>query len=193
MSYPEKELVDRSKRGDIEAFEELILAYEKKIYNIAYRMTNNREDASDIAQEVCIKIYKSINSFKENSTFSTWVYRIATNVCIDELRKRKNVVSLIASNENDEEFEIPLTSKERLPEEIVEEKETLGTIKRYIMELSPEYRMMIVLRDIRGHSYEEISQVLDINIGTVKSRLNRARNMLKEKLKDKEPFIRKSV
>lgn len=183
MDYPEKKLVCRSRNGDIEAFEELILSYEKKIYNIALRMTGNGEDARDIAQEVCIKIFKSLNSFKENSSFSTWVYRITTNVCIDEIRKRKNILSLTAANIDDEEFEMPVQDKGRLPDELVEGKETLELIKGYILELAPEYRMVIILRDIQGYTYEEISKILDINIGTVKSRLNRARGLLRDKLK----------
>lgn len=193
MDYPEKELVDRSKKGDIEAFEKLIMSYEKKIFNIALRMTGNREDASDIAQEVCIKIYKSINSFKENSSFSTWVYRITSNVCIDEMRKRKNVISLTGTGRNDEDYELPVEDKGRLPDQIVEDRENMDMLKKCIQELAPEYRIIIILRDIQGYSYEEISRILDLNMGTVKSRLNRARNLLKDKLKKREPFIRKTV
>lgn len=193
MDYPEKELVDRSKKGDTDAFEKLIISYEKKIFNIALRMTGNREDASDIAQEVCIKIYKSINSFKENSSFSTWVYRITSNVCIDEMRKRKNVISLTGTGPNDEDYELPVEDKGRLPEEIVESRETIRMLKKCIQELAPEYRIIIILRDIQGYSYEEISRILEINMGTVKSRLSRARNLLKDKLKNREPFIRQTV
>lgn len=193
MNYPEKDLVNRSKSGDVEAFEELIMSYEKKIYNMALRMTNNREDASDIAQEVCIKIFKSINTFKENSSFSTWVYRITSNVCIDEMRKRKNVVHLTLTNSSDEEYELPVEDKGKLPEEIVESRERVGLLKGYIQELAPDYKMMIILRDIQGYSYEEISKMLNINMGTVKSRLNRARNLLKDKLKNREPFKRQTV
>lgn len=183
MDYRENGLIEKSKKGDIDAFEELIKLYEKKIYNIAFRMTNDREDACDIAQEVCIKIYKSINTFKGNSSFGTWVYRITSNVCIDIMRKRNNIISINATNDDGEEYELPIEDKGRLPEEIVESKETVELIKGYIKELAPDQRIVIILRDIQGYSYEEISRILDVNVGTVKSRLNRARNFIKEKFK----------
>jgi RNA polymerase sigma-70 factor, ECF subfamily len=193
LDYPEKELVDKSKKGDINAFEKLLLSYEKKIFNIAYRISGNREDAYDIAQEVCIKIFKNINSFMGNSSFGTWVYRITSNVCIDEMRKKKKTKSLtIFSNFNDE-FEVPVQDKGKLPDEIIENKEMAELIKDCISQLPPEHKMIIILRDINGYSYEEISTILAINLGTVKSRLSRARNLLKDKLKKKEPFIRQSV
>lgn len=188
MDYPEKELVRKSRDGDIYAFEKLIQAYEKRIFNIALKMVGNREDASDIAQEVCIKIYKSIGSFKESSSFSTWVYRITSNVCIDQLRKRKNNVVPLAVSSDDGEYELPVASNERLPEEIVEGKELADLIKSCILNLAPEQRIIITLRDIYGHSYEDIANMLNISMGTVKSRLNRARNTLKDKIKNMEPF-----
>ena len=186
LDYPERELVDKSKNGDMDAFSELISSYEKKIYNIALRMIGNREDAYDIAQEVCIKIYKNINSFKENSSFNTWVYRITSNVCIDEIRKRKYAIPLTMVKDPPTEFEIPIESPNSLPEDIIERKEKIEDIKKCIIELSPEYRIMIILRDVRGHSYEEISNILNLNMGTVKSRLSRARTILKDKLKNME-------
>lgn len=186
MDYPEKELVNKSKNGDMDAFSELIASYEKKIYNIALRMIGNREDAYDIAQEVCIKIYKNINSFKENSSFNTWVYRITSNVCIDEIRKRKDTIPFTIVKDSSTEFEMPIESPNNLPEDIIERKEKIEEIKKCIMELSPEYRIMIILRDVRGHSYEEISDILNLNLGTVKSRLSRARAILKDKLKNME-------
>lgn len=188
MDYPEKELVQRSRNGDTAAFEELIQSYEKRIFNIALRMTGNREDSSDIAQEVCIKIFKSISKFKEDASFSTWVYRITSNVCIDEMRKRKNnVVPLIFAGE-DGEMEIPVASQDKLPEEIAESNEMSRLIKTCISQLAPEHKTIVVFRDIYDYTYEEISKILNISIGTVKSRLNRARNILKTKIKSMEPF-----
>lgn len=183
LNYPEKELVIRSRNGDIEAFEKLIQSYEKRIFNIAYRMTGDREDAYDIAQEVCIKIFKSIDKFRGDSSFSTWVYRITSNVCIDEMRKRKaNVIPLTVSV-SDGEYEIPVVDRDKLPDEAYESRELSEAIRLCILQLEPEYRIMIVLRDIHGYTYEEISKMLNINMGTVKSRLNRARNLLKDKLR----------
>jgi RNA polymerase sigma-70 factor (ECF subfamily) len=188
MDYPEKELVQKSRNGDIDAFEKLIQAYEKRIFNIALKMVGNREDASDIAQEVCIKIYKSIGSFKESSSFSTWVYRITSNVCIDQLRKRKSNIVPLTMSSDDGEYELPVASNDRLPEDIVESRELSNLIKSCILELVPEQKIIITLRDIYGHSYEDIAKILNISMGTVKSRLNRARNTLKDKIKNMEPF-----
>ena len=193
LDYSLKDLISKSQDGDISVFEELIKLYQKKIFNIAYRMVGNYDDASDIAQEVCIKIFRSIKKFKQDSSFSTWVYRITCNVCIDEIRKRKaNTISLTAINE-DKEYEIPIVDKRGLPDEIVENKETEEFIMQSINELSPEYRALIILRDVYGYTYIEISKILCINIGTVKSRLNRARSLLKEKIKKNELFNDKNV
>lgn len=183
----------RSRNGEVAAFEELIFSYEKKIFNIALRMVGNPEDARDVAQEVCIKIFKSIRNFKGDSSFSTWVYRITSNVCIDEIRKRKkNVIPLAASGENGE-FEIIPIDHSDLPEEIAERKELSKLIRSCILELAADYKMLIVYRDIYGYTYEEISKILNLSMGTVKSRLSRARNLLKDKLKNREPFKSKTV
>lgn len=193
MDYPEKQLVRKSREGDITAFEELIRSYEKRIFNIALKMVGNREDASDIAQEVCIKIFKSIGKFKEDSSFSTWVYRITSNVCVDQLRKRKNNVIPLAVSGEDGEYELPVADRDRLPDEIVESKETSALVRGCIQELPPEHKVIIVLRDIYGYRYEEIAKILNLSMGTVKSRLNRARGMLKDKIKSMEPFKTHSV
>lgn len=193
LDYPEKELVRKSKEGDIEAFEELIRLYEKRIYNIAFRMAGDRDDAFDIAQEVCIRIFRSIGKFRENSSFSTWVYRITSNVCIDEMRKRRTNVVPLAVASDDGEYEIPIADEGKLPDEVLESREMSEAVRSCILELEPEYRMMIILRDINGYSYDEISKVLDVNMGTVKSRLNRARGMLKTKIKDMELFKDETV
>ena len=193
LDYPEKELVRRCKKGDTCAFEELIKAYEKKIYNIAFRMTGDRDDAYDIAQETCIKIYRSIKNFREDSSFATWVYRITSNVCIDEIRKRKNNVVPLAVASDDGEYEIPLADNGKLPEKVYEERDESEAIRSCILDLEDEYRIIIVLRDMQGYTYEEISKMLNINMGTIKSRLNRARNLLKGKIKSMEPFNDETV
>jgi len=188
----EKRLIKKCKNGDIEAFEKLIEGYQKKVYNIAYRMVQNQEDASDIAQEVFIKVFKSIVHFKEESSFSTWLYRITVNVCLDELRKRKktNVISInsVIQAENSE-FTMQLEDTGKRPEEILEEKELRSEINRAINKLSDDHRLVIQLRDIYGLSYEEISDILQCSLGTVKSRINRARNSLKNILLKKKEHL----
>ncbi|MGB7604755.1 MAG: sigma-70 family RNA polymerase sigma factor [Lutisporaceae bacterium] len=186
MNDIEKLLVKRSKSGDIEAFEQLIFDYQKKAYNIALRVMGNQEDAKDMCQEAFIRIYKSIEGFKEQSSFSTWMYRIVTNVCLDEIRKKKKseTVSLDGTYETENgEIHFEIASDDDTPEEAYVRTEKKRIILKSINELSEEYKTAIVLRDIQGFSYEEIANILCCSIGTVKSRINRARNILKNKLK----------
>ena len=197
MKEMEKLLVAKSKKGNLDAFEELISAYERKAYNIAYRMMGNEEDAKDMAQEAFIKIYKSIQNFREESSFSTWLYRIVTNVCLDELRKRKKdkLVPLELSIETEKGTAIVELSAEReTPEDIYERVEKRHLIQNSISSLGEDYKTVIILRDIQGFGYEEIATMLNCSLGTIKSRINRARNLLKEKLRYQlELYEKKSV
>ena len=186
VSDMEKLLVKKSQSGDVESFELLISSYDKRAYNIAYRVMGNEEDAKDMAQEALLRVFKSIKDFKGQSSFSTWLYRIVTNVCLDELRRRKNekYVSMDSTIQTDSgELHMELCSDKETPEIVYERVEQRELIKRAISELNEDYKSVIVLRDIQGFSYEEISNMLDCSLGTVKSRINRARNMLREKLK----------
>jgi len=187
MDGGEKELLERAKNGEIEAFEKLVEGYQKKVFNIALRLIGSHDDASEAAQEVFVKVFKSINKFKGEAAFSTWIYSITRNVCMDELRKKKNknVVSL------DEEIKLPDGDVKReveddkpTPEVITEKNELRAVVRKAILSLSEDHKTMIVLRDLQGMSYEEISKVFKCPEGTVKSRINRARQALKEKLKD---------
>lgn len=186
MNDIEKLLIKRSKSGDVEAFEQLIFDYQKKAYNIALRIMGNQEDAKDMCQEAFIRIFKSIEGFKEQSSFSTWMYRIITNVCLDEIRKKKknetlSIDSTFETQDGEMHFETP--SEDDTPEEAYVRNEKKNIILKAINELSEEYKTTIVLRDIQGFSYEEIANILCCSIGTVKSRINRGRNILKDKLK----------
>ncbi|MGE5632629.1 MAG: sigma-70 family RNA polymerase sigma factor [Caulobacteraceae bacterium] len=186
MSDLEKLLIKKSKSGDIESFELLISSYDKKAYNIALRMMGNEEDAKDMAQEALIRVFKAVKDFKEQSSFSTWLYRIVTNVCLDELRRRKKekTVSLENTVETDSgEMRLEVCSDKETPENVYERLEQRQLIKDAIKELNEEYRSVIILRDIQGFSYEEISSMLDCSLGTIKSRINRARSALRDKLK----------
>lgn len=186
VSDLEKLLVKKSQTGDVESFELLISSYDKKAYNIAYRVMGNEEDAKDMAQEALLRVFRSIKDFKGQSSFSTWLYRIVTNVCLDELRRRKNdkhiSIDSTIQTENGE-MHMELCSDKETPESVYERVEQRELIKKAIQELNDEYRSVIVLRDIQGFSYDEISTMLECSLGTVKSRINRARSMLREKLK----------
>jgi len=182
MNDNEKLLLKRSKAGDVDAFEQLIEGYQRKIFNLALRIIGNYDDASDLAQEVLIRIYKSIGGFKEQSSFSTWVYRITTNVCLDDLRKKKNrkVISLDEEiRVEDGEMKRQIVSDDPLPDDVAEKSELRKTVFNAINNLSAEHRIIIVLRELHGFSYEEIAKIIKCPKGTVKSRINRARQALK--------------
>lgn len=178
----EKTLLNKAKQGNIIAFEKLIISHEKTVYNIAYRMFNNEEDAKDIAQEVFIKIYKNLNKFDGNCKISTWIHRITVNTCIDELRKRKgketsSIDSLI--DLDDGEVQKQYTDNSFNPEQSLINKEDIEDLKNAINLLSENHKTLIVLRDIQGLSYNEISEITQISLGTIKSRISRARIQLK--------------
>lgn len=188
MGQDEKLLISRSKAGDIEAFEELIEAYQKKIFSFAYRIIGNYEDAADMAQEALIRIYKSIGGFKEQSSFSTWIYRITTNVCLDEIRRRKSKKEYSLDEEvqmDDGQLKRQVMSDDPGPEEVFEKEELRSIVKNAIDKLPEEQKVVITLRDIQGLSYDEIAEVLDCPGGTVKSRISRARQALKKVLSSK--------
>ena len=192
MSDREKLLLEKSKAGDMAAFEELIEGYQRKIFNIALRIIGNYDDANDLAQEVLIRIYKSIGNFKEQSSFSTWIYRITTNVCLDDIRKRKNrkVISLDEEiRVEDGEMQRQIVSNDPLPEDTAERGELRELVNGAIRSLSEEHRLVIVLRDLQGFSYEEIARILKCPEGTVKSRINRARMALKNVLQSKRELL----
>jgi|LSQX01.3.fsa_nt_gb RNA polymerase sigma-70 factor (ECF subfamily) len=191
--YSEEQLIQKSKDGDIKAFEILIDKHQKKVYNMAYQYLGNFEDALDASQEAFLKIFKSLKSFKEESSFSTWIYRICVNVYIDELRKRKkndsNMISSIINTE-DGELELPIVDTAPLPDELLEQKEIKREIWDAINNLSSDYKTIIILRDINGLQYNEISEVLGCSLGTVKSRISRARNALKILLSDNKELLK---
>ncbi len=180
----ELKLVERSKGGDLTAFEELVLMYQKQIYNLSYRMMGNEEDACDMTQEAFLKAFRAIKKFNSKSTFGTWVYRIAVNTCIDELRKRKKIkLYPVVHNDNLESDGSKLiVDTADLPEEQIEQRETAKQVQRAINSLPEDHRTVIILRDIQGKAYQEIARILNLNIGTVKSRISRARQGLKEEL-----------
>ena len=193
MSDREHELVKSSKRGDVKAFETLIESYQKKVYNIALKMMGNPEDANDLAQESFIRVFKSIDKFKEQSSFSTWIYRITTNICLDELRKRKNKKTFSIDEDikyNDIEIPRQIQDEGPLPEDILESKETSQIVRKAINCLSDQHKTVLVLRDIEGFSYEEICKITNCPEGTVKSRINRARSALKDILKNRKELFR---
>ncbi|MDF2653680.1 MAG: sigma-70 family polymerase sigma factor [Bacillota bacterium] len=178
----EKQLIQKAKMGDEKSFESLILGCQSKAYNIAIRYLKNEEDAMDALQESFIKIFRHLKSFKEDSRFDTWVYRIVVNTCNDILRKnstRKTTDSIFRS-EDDKETVIEIPDSSGSPEEVFDKKEKSEFIVACMDKLSQDQREIIILRDIQGFSYDEISEILKCSVGTVKSRINRSRLKLRE-------------
>ncbi|MBU5675629.1 RNA polymerase sigma factor [Alkaliphilus sp. MSJ-5] len=187
MSLKEASLIEQSKAGDIDSFEQLIAAHQKKAFNIAYRILGNLEDANDVTQEALIKAYRGIRNFNGKSSFSTWLYTIVNNACIDFIRKNRktNVTYLDREYETEEgSYKLQVYGNEETPEELFEKKEVQKLVHEAINKLSYEHRRIIVLRDIEQFSYQEISQILNCSEGTVKSRINRARSNLKILIKE---------
>jgi RNA polymerase sigma-70 factor (ECF subfamily) len=175
-------LIERVLSGNDKAFEEIVNRYQKRIFSLCYRMCSNEQDALDLSQEVFLRVYHSLKSFKGSSSFSTWVYRIASNICIDHLRKEKKikVVSLTPATEDDDTPSFDLPDDTYSPEESYRKKELAEAISGALTRLSPDHRRIIVLRDINQLSYDEISEILDLEPGTVKSRIFRARDQLRK-------------
>lgn len=189
----ENELIKKAQNGDGAAFEELISPYTTIVYNIALRILGNPEDASDASQEALIRVYRNIGKFKGDSKFSTWLYRIAHNACIDEYRRRKsklNFASVSVDDSYDDSdnplLEIPDTSP--TPEEHTLKNERSKMLYDAISQLSPISKSAVLLRDVNGLSYEEIAEIQNCSLGTVKSRINRARQQLKEILLQQNYF-----
>ena len=166
--------------GDANAFETLVLEYEKNVYNIARRMTGNSEDAADMTQEAFIKAYNSLQSFRGDSKFSVWLYRIVSNVCLDFLRSknRRPTVSLSVEDDDGEDTQLDVADESQSPELLLDRKLTRESVRRGLDSLPPDYRQILLLREIQGLSYDEIAQALSLEVGTVKSRIFRARKRL---------------
>lgn len=188
----EKLLITKAQAGDPLAFEELISMHQKNIFSIAYRIAGNHEDASDMAQEVLIKIFRNLDQFKGNSKFSTWLYRVATNTCLDMRKKimKHSAYSLDQELETDEgSILTEIQDDSPTPEQHAEQSVVQKAINTAISNLNDQHKKVIILRDVQGFSYEEIADMLSCSVGTVKSRINRARAQLKKILsQNKELF-----
>ncbi|WP_313341448.1 sigma-70 family RNA polymerase sigma factor [Sedimentibacter sp.] len=187
MKSNELWLIEQSRQGDVDAFEELIKDYKKVAYNIALRVLRNVEDAEDASQEALIKVFKNIQNFNMQSTFKVWMYRIVVNTCIDFKRKKNlNVVSIDETIDlgGNGQMHREIADDSNNPDMLVERNFNNKLINDAVNKLEDDYKTIIILRDIQGFSYSEISEILTCNIGTVKSRLNRARKSLKEILEN---------
>ena len=175
-------IIDEVRNGDANAFEAVVREYEKSVFNIALRMCGDREDALDISQESFLKAYHALSNFRGESKFSVWLYRIVSNTCLDFLRERKRraEVPLVREGDEGEEESVEIPDDSLSPEALYERKLTREAVQRGLMSLPEDQRAILLLREIRGLSYEEIGRALSLESGTVKSRIFRARRKLCE-------------
>ncbi len=184
MELVEKQLAKKAKSGDRQAFTELIDIYKDRIYHMAYRMVNNREEAEDIAQETFIRVYSNLDRFDEAYKFSTWIYRIATNLCIDRIRKKKAQFSLDESLDGEEGLDgySRLATNQLTPEMEVVQGELQNEVQHAIQSLPSKYRSIVILKYLQDLSLAEISEITNLPISTVKTRIHRGRETLRKKL-----------
>ncbi|MBO8129717.1 MAG: sigma-70 family RNA polymerase sigma factor [Peptococcaceae bacterium] len=179
-----KKLVQRAQKGDVRAYEELVMLYQDRVYGLCYQLTGNYDDAQDLAQDAFIKAYGALKSFRNEADFGTWIHRITVNLWINIKRRKRHDVSLDQPVQtSDGEVQRDIAAAEDGPEEAVEKMEFQSLVRAALRDLSPEHRAVLVLREMQGYAYDEIAGVLDCSLGTVKSRINRARQALKERVK----------
>lgn len=179
------ELIDLFNEGDEEAFEELVIRYEIKIYSACFYFLKNKEDAEDAAQDVIIKLYRKLHTFRKEAAFSTWLNYVTANTCRDILRKKKRntVIHLDADIQTEKgQIKRELPSGEPGPQDLIEGKELSTLVIGALFLLSEDHRNVLLMREYQSLTYEEIAEILEISLGTVKSRLYRARKELKEHL-----------
>ena len=183
----ESALVRRARRGDLQAYDGLVKRYQERIYATIYHMTSNHEDANDLAQESFIKAFQALKSFKGGSTFYTWLYRIAVNKTINFLKQRKNRTHMSL---NDIDFnaehdpDLMALISENTPRRDAGLTELQNKLNEALLKLSEPHRLVIILHDVQGQSHEEIAEIMDCNIGTVRSRLFYARQQMQAELAD---------
>jgi RNA polymerase sigma-70 factor (ECF subfamily) len=180
-------LIEATKQGDESAYAEIVQRYRNPIVNYLYRFLNDYEEAIDLAQETFVRVYFAIDRYHTGYAFSTYIYRIATNLAISELRRRKRrrLLSLtgLFQSEADDITEFQPKDERQLQDDDLVEDEQNRVIARAIAALPEKYRVPIILRDVEGRSYEEIAEIMELGLGTTKSRISRGRGLLKEKLK----------
>jgi len=185
--HEDLKLIRRCKRGEEPAFAELLARYRNAIYGLCYRMTRRSEDARDLAQEVFIKVFSLLDRYDESYAFSSWIFRIATNHCIDHLRRnRLKFLSLDGYTDAEgDEIEMQIPHKGPQPDRVLMNREAMERLEEVVDDLPPHYRAIILLRHDQELAYEEIAQILDLPLGTVKARIHRARNLVMRMLAER--------
>jgi RNA polymerase sigma-70 factor (ECF subfamily) len=179
MTLTDNELVSLAKAGDYAAFERLVLDNQNKVYTLAVRMVDSREDAADLSQEAFLRAWQKLPDFQEDSSFSTWLYRLTVNLCIDHLRKQKTRRSLEPVSLSEEEAWEPADPAQD-PQKLLEQAELRQELLRGMDALPEHYRRPLTMRELAGMSYQEIGEKLSLDPGTVRSRIARARAALRK-------------
>ena len=182
----EQKWVAAAREGDQGAFEELVRLYEKRVLALTLRMCKNPEDAAEAAQEAFFAAWQGLGSFRGDSSFSTWLYRLASNACVDLLRREGRRPA--AASLDDEELNLDIPSSLPSPQEEAERRELAEQVTAGLQALPPEYRAVLVLREIQQLRYDEIGEALDLDVGTVKSRISRGRKKLRSFLLERGNF-----
>lgn len=184
MADEERRLIIAAQRGEVESFNALVRLYEGRVYNLCYRMLGDTESAADAAQDAFLSAYRNIHGFRGGS-FRSWMLRIATNTCYDVLRvrKRRPALSLDVASDDDEASPMQIADPSESPDDFAVRRELAAAIQRGLGGLPEEQRIILILSDIQGMAYEEIAQITNTNLGTVKSRLSRGRARLRDVLR----------
>lgn len=180
--------MEAARRGDQDAFEQLVLAYEKRVLALTGRMCGNPEDGAEAAQEAFLAAWQGLGAFRGESSFSTWLYRLASNACVDLLRREGRHRAAAGPSLDDEELNVDAADPAPTPREAAERAELRESIEDGLRELPEEYRQVLILREMHQLSYGEIGQVLSLDLGTVKSRINRGRQRLRKFLLESGNF-----
>ena len=175
----EQTWIAAAKAGDQDAFEALIRLYEKRVFALTRRMCRNPADAEEAAQEAFLAAWQGLPFFRGDASFSTWLYRLASNACVDLLRREGRHQAAAGPSLNDEEAPLDVADGTPGPQEAAERRELREQIEEGLRALTPEHRQVLLLREMHQLSYDEIAQTLDVDVGTVKSRINRGRKQLR--------------
>ena len=184
----EQQLVSAARDGDMDAFEALVHLYEKRVFALTLRMCGNPEDAAEAAQEAFLAAWQGLTFFRGDASFSTWLYRLVSNACVDLLRREGRRRASAGPSLDDEELNLDVPDETPSPQDEAERRELREEIERGLASLTPEHRQVLVLREIHQLSYDEIAQVLSLDVGTVKSRISRGRRQLRKILLESGNF-----
>ncbi len=177
-----EEVLERAKNGDVSAFESLVVSHQRQVYSLALRHVGQPEDAFDITQEAFYRAYRGLPTFQGDCTFSTWMYRLTINLCIDHQRKKKRTPSIPFSALEDQNQPLQVPDMRYLPENAAELSELQEALSKALLTLNEEHRTVFILRAVHELSYAEIASILEVEEGTIKSRLSRAREKLRQEL-----------